>query len=107
MSSARITIGGLDVSPYPGEPVVGALLVAESTSAAEVDQTRDGQHDPATLTLEHTPRPHCPLPPGPWRIVSVLAVLGLILFLVASLSGRRWCAGQDISLRASCQSCCP
>ena len=30
MSSARITIGGLDVSPYPGELVAGAQPAAES-----------------------------------------------------------------------------
>ena len=107
MSSARITIGGVDVNPHPGEPVVGALLAAESKSAAEADQTREGQRAPVTLTVEHISRPHCPLPPGPWRIVSALAVLGLMLSLVASLSGRWWCAGQDISPRSSCQNCCP
>jgi hypothetical protein len=107
MSSARITIGGLDVNPHPDEPVVGALPAAESQSAAGVDQTRNGQHAPVTLTVEHTQRPRCPLPPGSWRMISALAVLGLILSLVALLSARRRCAGQGTSPRSSCQNCCP
>jgi hypothetical protein len=89
MSSARITIGGLDVSPYPGELVAGALLAAESQSTAGVDRTRDGKHAPVILTLERTERPGCPLPSGPWRIISALVALGLLLSLVAVLSEYR------------------
>ena len=89
MSSARITIGGLDVSPYSGEPVAGALPAAESQGTAGVDRTYDGDHVPVILTVESAPRPRCPLPPGPWRIISALAVLGLLLSLVAALSEHR------------------
>jgi hypothetical protein len=89
MSSARITIGGLDVSPYPGEPVGGALPATERQGIAGAQRTHDGKHAPVTLTLERSPRPRCPLPPGPWRIISALAVLGLILSLVAVLSEHR------------------
>jgi len=89
MSSARITIGGLDVSPYPGEPVGGALPAAERQGVAGVQRTHDGKHAPVTLTLERASQPRCPLPPGPWRIITALAVLGLILSLVAILSQHR------------------
>jgi hypothetical protein len=107
MSSARITIGGLDVNPRPGEPVAGALLAVESQRIAGVGQTRDGQHAPVTLTVEHSPQPRSRLLYGSWRVISPLAVLGLILSLVALLSARRRCAGQAISPRSSCKSCCP
>ena len=86
MSSARITIGGLDVSPHPGEPGGGA---AESQNIVGVQRTHDGKHAPVTLTLERASQPRCPLPPGPWRIITALAVLGLILSLVAILSQHR------------------
>jgi hypothetical protein len=89
MSSARITIGGFDVTPRPGEPGVGALPTAESQRTAGADQMYDGNHAPLILTVERAPRPRCPLPPGPWRIISAAAVLGLIFFLVAILSERR------------------
>ena len=101
MSSARITIGGLDVSPYPGEPAAGALPVAESQSTAGADRTRDGGHASVILTVEPTPRPRCPLPPGPWRIISALAVLALILSLVVILGGCRRC---QVGQRC-CRSC--
>ena len=91
MSSARITIGGLDVSRYSGELVAGAQPAAESQGAASVERTHDGKHVPVILTLERSSRPRCPLPPGRWRIISALAVLGLILSLVAILSRRRQC----------------
>jgi hypothetical protein len=93
MSSARITIGGQDVSPYPDELVAGALPAAESQRTAGVDRSRESEHAPVILTLEYAQRPRCPLPPGPWRIISALAVLGLILFLVAVVSERRRRAG--------------
>jgi hypothetical protein len=93
MSSARITIGGLDVSPYSGEPVVGAQPAAESHGTASVERTYDGDHVPVILTVERGPQPRCPLPPGPWRIISTLAVLGLLLSLVAALSEYRRRAG--------------
>jgi hypothetical protein len=89
MSSARITIGGLDVSPYSGELVAGAQPAAESHGAARLERTYDGDHVPVILTVEGAPRPRCPLPPGPWRIISSLAVLGLLLSLVAVLSEYR------------------
>ena len=91
MSSARITIGGMDVSPHPGEPGAGALPAAPSQSIAGSDRTYNGKHAPVILTLERSPRLRCPLPPGRWRIISALAVLGLIFSLVALLSRRRQC----------------
>ena len=93
MSSARITIGGLDVSRYSGELVVGAQPAAEGQGSASVERTYDGNHAPVILTVECAPRPRCPLPPGPWRIISTLAVLGLLLSLVAVLSEYRRRAG--------------
>jgi hypothetical protein len=89
MSSVRITIGGQDVSPYPDELVAGALPAAESQLTAGVDRSREGEHAPVLLTLECAQRPRCPLPPGPWRIISALAVVGLILSLVAVVNERR------------------
>jgi hypothetical protein len=94
MSSARITIGGMDVSPHPGEPGAGALPATPSQSIAGINRTYDGKHAPVILTLESAPRPRCPLPPGPWRIISALAVLGLIFSLVAILSRRRQCCAE-------------
>ena len=91
MSSARITIGGMDVRSHLGEPGAGALPAVAGQSIAGSDQTYDGKHVPVILTLERSPRPRCPLPPGRWRIISALAVLGLILSLVAILSRRRQC----------------
>ncbi len=93
MSSARITIGGQDVSPYLGELVAGALPATESQRTAGVDRSRESEHAPVILTLERAQRPRCPLPPGPRRIISALAVLGLILSLVAVVSERRRRAG--------------
>jgi hypothetical protein len=93
MSSARITIGGLDVSPYSGELVAGAQPATGGRGAAGVEQTHDSNHVPVILTVDSAPRPRCPLPPGPWRIISTLAVLGLLLSLVAVLSERRRRAG--------------
>ena len=93
MSSARITIGGMEVSPHPGEPGARALPVAESQRTAGVDRSRESEHAPVILTLERAQRPRCPLPPGPRRIISALAVLGLILSLVAVVSERRRRAG--------------
>jgi hypothetical protein len=93
MSSARITIGGLDVSPYSGELVAGAQPAAEGFGAVSVERTYDGDHVPVILTVESAQRPRCPLPPGPWRIISALAVLGLLLSLVAVLSQYRRRAG--------------
>ena len=89
MSSARITIGGLDVSPYSGELVAGAQPAAEGQGIPGVDRTRDGGHVPVILTVESAQRPRCPLPPGSWRMISTLAVLGLLLSLVAVLSEYR------------------
>jgi hypothetical protein len=100
MSSARITIGGLDVSPYSGELVAGKQPAAESHSAASVERTHDGNHAPVILTVECPPRPRCPLPPGPWRIISALVLLVLLLSLVAALSGRRRCC--DAQPRCDC-----
>lgn len=91
MSSARITIGGMDVSTHLGERDAGVLPAVASQSTASSDQTYDGKHAPVILTLERSPRPRCPLPPGRWRIISALAVLGLIFSLVALLSRRRQC----------------
>ena len=91
MSSARITIGGQDVSPYPDELVAGALPAVESQRTAGVDRSRESEHALVIPTLECAQRPRCPLPPGPWRIISALAVLGLIFSLVAILSRRRPC----------------
>jgi hypothetical protein len=93
MSSARITIGGLDVSGYSGELVAGAQPAAESQGAASVERTHDGNHAPVILTVASAQRSRCPLPPGPWRIISALAVLGLLLSLVAILSEYRRRAG--------------
>jgi hypothetical protein len=89
MSSARITIGGLDVRPRRAELVAGAPPTAEGHGAASVERPYDGRHVPVVLTVEGAPRPRCPLPPGPWRIISTLAVLGLFLSLVAVLSEYR------------------
>ena len=94
MSSARITIGGLDVSPYSGELVAGAQPAAEGQGAASVERTYDGGHIPVILSVESAPRPRCPLPPGPWRIISALVLLALLLSLVAALSGRRRCCDE-------------
>ena len=57
MSSACITIGGLDVSPYSGESVVGAQPAAESQDAASVERRYDGDHVPVILTVESATRP--------------------------------------------------
>jgi hypothetical protein len=46
------------------------------------------------LTVERAPRPRCPLPPGPWRIISALVLLTLLLSLIAALSGRRQCCNE-------------
>ena len=89
MRAPRITIGGLDVSPHPAELVAGVLPAAESQAAASVQRMPDGIHAPVILTMERAPRPRCPLPPGPWRSISALAVLGLIFSLVAALSEHR------------------
>ena len=89
MTSARITIGGLDVSPYSDEPVPEAQPAVEGQGAAGVGRTYDDNHGPVILTVESAPRPRCPLPPGPWRIITTLAVLGLLLSLVAVLSEYR------------------
>jgi hypothetical protein len=95
MSPVRITIGGVDVNSHPGEPVTGALPAAESQGIAGDDRMRDGGgHAPVILTVERTPRPRCPLPPGPWRIIGALVLLALLLSLVAALSGRRRCCAE-------------
>jgi hypothetical protein len=93
MSSVRITIGGVDVNSHLGEAVGGALPATENQGTPGVDRMRDGGHAPVILTVECPPRPRCPLPPGPWRIISALAVVGLILSLVAVVSERRRRAG--------------
>jgi hypothetical protein len=92
MSTARITIGGLDVSPHPGDSAAGALPGAESQITAGVARARsqdDSGHAPVILTMEPTRRLRCPIPAGPWRIISALAVLGLILSSVAVLRERQ------------------
>ena len=94
MSSARITIGGLDVRPHPSEPIAGKLPAAESQGAAGVERPHDGKHVPVILTVERAPRPRCPLPPGPWRIISALVLLALPLSLIVALSGRRRCCDE-------------
>ena len=94
MSSARITIGGLDVSRYSGELVAGALPATENQGIAGVGRMRDGGHAPVILTVERTPRPRCPLPPGPWRIISAVVLLAALLSLVVALCGRRRCCNE-------------
>ena len=94
MSSVRITIGGVDVNSHVGEAVAGALPTPENQGIPGVDRMRDGGHAPVILTVECPPRPRCPLPPGPWRIVSALVLAALLLSLVAALSGRRRCCDE-------------
>ena len=94
MSPMRITIGGMDVNSYPDEAVGGALSATENQGIAGVGRMRDGGHAPVILTVDGTPRPRCPLPPGPWRIVSALVLAALLLSLVVALSGRRRCCDE-------------
>jgi hypothetical protein len=89
MSTVRLTIGGVDVSPYPGEIVAGVLPGVESQSAAGLDRARarnDSGHAPVTLAMAPTRQFRCPLPPGPWRVISTLALTGFIFILIAMLS---------------------
>lgn len=88
MGGIRITIGGLDVRPRPDGTVASALPDARSLLAAGAVRTRpqdDSSHAPVTLAVEPAPRLRCPIPAGPWRIVSVFALLGLVFSLIALL----------------------
>jgi hypothetical protein len=94
MSPVRITIGGMDVNSHPGEAVGGALSAPENQGIAGVDRIRDGEHASVILTAECTPRLRCPLPPGPWRIISALVLLVALLSLVSALCRRRRCCDE-------------
>lgn len=89
MSTARITIGGVDISSGPSGLSGGPLPAAQSQKAAGIGRTlsqADRGRDPVSLTVECTQWPSCPLPPGPWRIVGALAFLGLLLCLAGWLT---------------------
>jgi hypothetical protein len=54
MSTARITIGGLDVRMGPGEGVAGGFPVTGNRTAADVDPARQqvgAGHPPVVLTV--------------------------------------------------------
>ena len=91
MSQVRITIGGMDVDSHPDEAAGGALPATENQDSAGVSRMRDGGHAPVILTMEYPPRPRCPLPPGPWRIISAVVLLAALLSLVVALCGHRRC----------------
>jgi len=85
MSAARITIGGVDVSPRPNGVIGGTPRAVEGQSVPRMDRrfSRSAAGGASVLlTLERTPWSTCPLPPGPWRIVGALALGGLLLSLI-------------------------
>jgi hypothetical protein len=88
MGGMRITIGGLDVRPHPDGAAASALPDAENPGTAGAVRAHprgDSSHAPVTLAVAPAPQMRCPIPAGPWRIISTFAVLGLIFSLIAVL----------------------
>lgn len=92
MSTARITIGGADVSPHPSGASTQMLHAVEGQSVAGLARvpSRSGEGRPSvSVTVERAHWSTCPLPAGPWRIVGAIALGGLALALIAYLVQRR------------------
>jgi hypothetical protein len=92
MSAARITIGGVDVSPRPNGVIVSTQRAVEGQNADGFDHAfsqSDARQASVLLTLERPAWSTCPLPPGPWRIVGAVALGGLILSLIVCLIQHR------------------
>ena len=92
MSTARITIGGVDVGPQPNDVIGNMQRAGEGQSVNRIDHTisvSTAGGPSVSLTLERSPWSTCPLPPGPWRIIGAVVLGGLILALIACLVQHR------------------
>lgn len=90
MDGARITIGGLDVSPSLDDTAASALPGAGDLFTAGSERARPQYvrgHAPVTLAVTPARRQRCPIPAGPWRVIGAIAVLGLLFSLIAVLRG--------------------
>lgn len=93
MSTARITIGGVEVSPHPSGTMGKQQRVAETQDASGTGRMfsqTDGERGSARLVLERPPwLIACPLPPAARRLAGALMLLGLVLALAVWLIGHR------------------
>jgi hypothetical protein len=103
MSEARITIGGVDVSPHPNDVIINTQRDFQRHAANSSDHTfsrPDAGEASVLLTLERPAWSTCPLPPGPWRIIGTAVLGGLILSLIVCLIQHRAHPSQESNRNA-------
>jgi hypothetical protein len=86
--SLRITIGGVEVDALGPAASRHDRVERPAPGSDDVTVMAHARSDSVTVAGEGSLSPACPIPPGPWRLVGLIAAVAVVFAIVAAIRAR-------------------